>query len=96
VRSNASQTDWSRVAAYGDLGLRFAAAAAAGGFLGHLLDQNLHTYPFGLIVGIMLGGTGGFISLYRTVMRMTAAESKSKKSADSPPGPEESPKKSDA
>ncbi len=96
VRSSSQQTDWSRVAAYGDLGLRFAVAAAAGGFLGHLLDQKLHIYPFGLIVGIMLGGTGGFISLYRAVMRMTAEESRSKKSADSPQGPEEAQKKIDA
>jgi F0F1-type ATP synthase assembly protein I len=67
-------TDWSRIAAYGDLGLRFAAAAAAGGLLGYWLDQKLHIYPFGLIIGIMLGGAGGFVSIYRAVIRMTNAE----------------------
>jgi F0F1-type ATP synthase assembly protein I len=64
-------TNWARlVAIYGDLGFRFAAAAALGGFLGYLLDQKLSSSPIGLIVGIMLGGTGGFISLYRTVIRI--------------------------
>ncbi|MDZ7289701.1 MAG: AtpZ/AtpI family protein [candidate division KSB1 bacterium] len=86
-----AQTDWSKLMAYGDLGLRFAAAAAVGGYLGYLLDQKLHLYPFGLIFGIMLGGTGGFISLYRTVMRMTASESKST-SSDSGRSPEKSQK----
>jgi F0F1-type ATP synthase assembly protein I len=69
-----AQTDWSRIAAYGDLGLRFAAAAALGGLLGYWLDQKLGIYPFGLIFGIMIGGAGGFISLYRAVIRMTKAE----------------------
>jgi F0F1-type ATP synthase assembly protein I len=69
-----ARTDWSRIAAYGDLGLRFAAAAAAGGLLGYWLDHKLHIYPFGLIFGIMLGGAGGFISLYRAVIRITKAE----------------------
>jgi F0F1-type ATP synthase assembly protein I len=67
-------TNWTRlIAAYGDLGLRFAVAAALGGYLGYLLDQKLSISPIGLILGVMLGGTAGFISLYRTVMR---AESK--------------------
>ena len=82
-----SATNWKRlVVIYGDLGFRFAAAAALGGFLGYLLDQKLHSSPIALIVGIMLGGTAGFISLYRTVMR-TESE------IDSNQGPEESQKK---
>ena len=76
-------TNWTRlVAIYGDLGFRFAAAAALGGYLGYLLDQKWQSSPLGLIVGIMLGGAGGFISLYRTVIR-TESE------VDSSPGPEE-------
>lgn len=73
-----AKSDWAQGAAYLDLGLRFAAAAAIGGYLGYLLDQKWHLYPMGLIVGIMLGGTAGFISLYRTVMRQTEAERKSR------------------
>lgn len=69
-----TKSDWARGAVYLDLGLRFAVAAAIGGYLGYLLDQKWHLYPMGLIIGIMLGGTAGFISLYRTVMRQTERE----------------------
>ncbi len=59
-----------------DLGLRFAASALLFGFLGHWLDGKLHTTPIGLIVGVMLGGVGGFVYIYRTVMRLTEEEKK--------------------
>jgi F0F1-type ATP synthase assembly protein I len=59
-----------------DLGLRFAASALLFGFLGHWLDGKLHTTPIGLIVGVMLGGAGGFVYIYRTVMRLTEEEKK--------------------
>jgi len=61
-------------AAYTDLGLRFALAAALGGWLGYWLDGKLHTSPLLLILGVMLGGTAGFINLYRTTLRLTQEE----------------------
>lgn len=66
-------------APYMDLGFRFAAAAAIGGWAGHWLDGKLGTHPLLLIFGIMLGGAAGFINLYRTVMRLTHSESQNKK-----------------
>jgi len=66
-------------APYMDLGLRFAVAAAVGGWGGYWLDGKLGTHPLLLICGVMLGGTAGFISLYRTVMRLTRSESQRKK-----------------
>lgn len=66
-------------APYMDLGLRFALAAAIGGWAGHWLDGRLGTHPFLLIFGIMFGGTAGFINLYRTVMRLIQSESRRKK-----------------
>jgi F0F1-type ATP synthase assembly protein I len=86
VRKTA-KTDWGRGAVYTDLGLRFALAAALGGYLGYLLDQELHLFPLFLIVGIMLGGTAGFISLYRTVMRLTESERRSRDSGRDSKGP---------
>ncbi len=68
-----------QIAPYMDLGLRFALAAALGGALGYWLDGKLDTQPLLLILGIMLGGTAGFINLYRTVMRLTQSESQRKK-----------------
>jgi F0F1-type ATP synthase assembly protein I len=62
-----------------DLGLRFAAAATLFGLFGHWVDGKLHTTPMGLIVGVMLGGVGGFIYIYRTVMRLTEEEKKKAK-----------------
>ena len=61
-------------AAYTDLGLRFAAAAALGGLGGYWLDGRLHTTPIFLIAGVLLGGVAGFINLYRTTMRLTREE----------------------
>ena len=66
------------VAGYLDLGLRFALAAALGGLLGYWLDSKLGITPLGIILGIMLGGTAGFISMYRTVMRLTREEAERK------------------
>lgn len=78
-------TNWTRlIAAYGDLGLRFAVAAALGGYLGYLLDQKLSISPIGLILGVMLGGTAGFISLYRTVVR-TESKNDSSQGRQAPP-----------
>ncbi len=65
-------------APYLDLGLRFALAAVLGGAAGYWLDGKLHSSPLLLIFGVMLGGTAGFINLYRTVMRLTKSESRRK------------------
>lgn len=61
-------------ASYADLGLRFAAAAALGGWGGYWLDGRLHTRPILMILGVMLGGAAGFINLYRTTVRLTEQE----------------------
>lgn len=67
------------VAPYLDLGLRFAAAATLFGLLGHWVDGKLHTTPTFLIIGVMLGAAGGFVNIYRTVMRLTEEEKREKR-----------------
>ena len=59
---------------YLDLGLRFALAIAlcAGG--GYWLDTKLNTIPLFLIVGLLLGATSGFVTIYRAVYPEKAAE----------------------
>ena len=50
----------------------FALAILLFGALGWLLDGWLHTRPAFAIAGGMLGGFGGFMSLYYRVQRDTA------------------------
>lgn len=66
-------TNWPRlISVYSDVGLRFALAIAIGGYGGYWLDAKLAISPIALLVGILLGATAGFISLYRTVMKTEA------------------------
>ncbi|MFQ5649535.1 MAG: AtpZ/AtpI family protein [bacterium] len=50
-----------------DLGLRFALAIllATGG--GYWLDLKLNTMPLFLILGLFIGATSGFLTVYRAV-----------------------------
>ena len=50
-----------------DLGLRFALAIllTAGG--GYWLDSKLETTPLFLIIGVLIGATAGFLTVYRAV-----------------------------
>lgn len=75
-------TNWPRlIAVYSDVGVRFALAIIIGGYGGYWLDQKLSISPIALIIGILLGATAGFISLYRTVMKTEAAEESSEESS---------------
>ena len=83
-------TNWPRlIAVYSDIGLRFAFAIVIGGYLGYWLDNKLSISPIALIVGIMFGAAAGFISLYRTVMKIESEQ----KSVQSQHGREESSQK---
>lgn len=55
------------VAQFMDLGLRFALAIllCAGG--GYWLDSKLNTMPLFVIIGLFLGATSGFLTVYRAV-----------------------------
>ncbi|HOT95672.1 MAG TPA: AtpZ/AtpI family protein [bacterium] len=52
---------------YMDLGLQLAIAVLIGTALGYWLDKKLHTTPLLLLIGVLLGGTAGFITIYKTV-----------------------------
>ncbi len=70
---------------YAGLGLQFVASIGLFGWFGYWLDGKLSTYPLLLIAGIMLGATGGFISLIKNVSRASGM-SKTKPDQSSPGG----------
>ena len=55
------------VGAYADLGFRFAIAVALGSYLGYWADNKLSTSPLFIILGVLLGATSGFVTIYRAV-----------------------------
>ncbi|MCG8605522.1 AtpZ/AtpI family protein [bacterium] len=60
-----SQKGLKGVALYVDLGLRFAIAIALGVGGGYWLDSKFDTVPLFLIIGLLLGATSGFLTIYR-------------------------------
>jgi len=65
--SNQPASPFKGVGAYLDLGFRFALAIllTAGG--GYWLDTKLKTLPLFLVLGLLLGATSGFMTIYRAV-----------------------------
>jgi F0F1-type ATP synthase assembly protein I len=68
---------------YGHLGLTYAASLVFYGFGGWWLDGKLGTQPLFLLVGVALGAVGGFLWIYREVVRAeTKAREKKKAESD--------------
>ncbi len=65
---------------YMDLGLQMAVAVLIGTALGYWLDQKLHTTPLLLLIGVLLGGSAGFINIYKTVYPAIKQKRTSKRS----------------
>jgi len=64
------------VGAYIGLGLTFALAILLFFGLGYKLDTILGTLPLFSLIGAFLGGIGGFIYLYRAVIRNSNSDRK--------------------
>ncbi len=54
-----------QLAPYGGSGLQMVMAMGLFGGIGYLLDGRLHTQPWLLVVGLLLGAAGGMISIIR-------------------------------
>jgi F0F1-type ATP synthase assembly protein I len=54
---------------YVGLGLTFALSIVLFFGLGYLLDKRLGTLPIFSLIGAFLGGIGGFLHIYRSVVR---------------------------
>ena len=60
---------------YGNLGVEMLVAVLIGTFVGYLLDRWLHTRPWLMIVGFVLGSAAGF----RNMFQLIASEGKKEK-----------------
>ena len=59
-----------------DFGLRFALAIAFGTGGGYWLDSKFNTLPLFLIIGLFIGATSGFLTIYRAVYSPKTKENK--------------------
>lgn len=57
---------------YAGHGLTLGVSTALFAWLGSLLDEQLGTHPFLVLVGAMLGFAGGFYSMYRQLVTGSA------------------------
>ena len=55
------------IVSYMDLGLRFAISILIGIGGGYWLDTKFQTLPLFLIIGLLIGATSGFLTIYRAV-----------------------------
>jgi F0F1-type ATP synthase assembly protein I len=75
-------TDYAR---YAGLGLQFALTLIAFALAGWWLDAKLGSSPWLLLLGVLLGATGGFVALVRAV---PPARGGARPPAPPPPPPE--------
>lgn len=52
---------------YGNLGVEMLVAVLIGSFGGYLLDRWLHTRPWLMLVGFVLGAAAGFRNIFRLI-----------------------------
>jgi ATP synthase protein I len=52
---------------YGGIGFQLAAAVVVGAYLGYLGDEHWGTEPWLVMLGVILGSIGGFVSLLRAL-----------------------------
>lgn len=70
------QSTMQQLGPYMGMGLQLAAAMTAFGALGWWLDSRYGTDPWLLLVGVVLGATGGMISMIRTALRQSRGTSR--------------------
>jgi F0F1-type ATP synthase assembly protein I len=65
-------------APYLGLGVQLAAAVILFYFIGKWADEKLDTTPWLMLLGVMVGATGGFIKFFKTVTDLSKKESTKK------------------
>lgn len=69
------------------LGTELVAATLIGTLMGYAADYYFGTKPWGIVVGLFLGGAAGFLTVYRTAMSVQFDEEEN--NGDQPPEKEE-------
>jgi F0F1-type ATP synthase assembly protein I len=67
---------------YLTMGMQLAIAVVAFFFLGRWLDSVFDTAPWLMVIGLLIGTVGGFMSFFRSVVAMGKKEEKLKHTAD--------------
>ena len=62
------------------LGTELTVATLIGALMGHGIDRFFDIRPWGLAVGVIIGGAAGCLNVYRTAMLMTIEEDDDKNS----------------
>jgi ATP synthase protein I len=63
---------------YASLGTQLAAAVIVFVFLGRWLDDELDTKPLYMVIGAIVGISGGMIKFYRSIIELDKKESSKK------------------
>jgi F0F1-type ATP synthase assembly protein I len=58
------------------MGFQLAAAVVLFFLLGNWIDKKFDIAPFGKLIGVVIGSTGGFIKFFKMVASITADEEK--------------------
>lgn len=66
------------------LGTEMTVATLLGAVMGYGADQIFGTKPWGLAIGVVLGGAGGMLNVYRVAMQMTKELEEKEKNKDKP------------
>lgn len=69
---------------YASLGIQLAASICVCGWIGYWLDSKLGTYPWLMILGLMMGAGAGFYALILAVNAATKSEADEARRAGSP------------
>lgn len=78
-RGDQRPDEGSPASAYAGAGFQFAFALLLFFFLGRWADRKLGTEPWLMILGMLVGGGGGFYSMYRKLMAATEREERATK-----------------
>lgn len=78
----APEYDRARVGAYLGLGAGFAGSTLLFAILGLLLDRHIGTTPLFTLLGVFVGGSAGFYSLYRRAMALQEEEEEKARDRD--------------
>ncbi len=76
IRKDKDNETYRIIGLVGSFGFTTAGAIAGGYFLGSYLDKKLNTYPWFMLVFIMLGIIGSFIEFFKVIKKLLGENKK--------------------